>query len=171
MKEKRIREKTHSREYRAWSRMKTICYNTKAASYKSYGARGIRVCREWKSTFEIFLADMGAMPEDCTGIELINPQADFCKLNCRWVGPTTRRKLSEIRQLGGRRKRKAGEPYKSASITVKLEEQHLIYLKKLAGIRSQKLACRYSVNAMIRKCIEENMPYPKNMDMLGGDSK
>jgi hypothetical protein len=41
-----------SREYRIWSVMKSRCSNPKATGYGYYGAKGIRVCPEWRSSFE-----------------------------------------------------------------------------------------------------------------------
>ena len=37
--------------YKIWLGMKRRCYNSKNDSYKYYGARGVRVCSEWKSNF------------------------------------------------------------------------------------------------------------------------
>ena len=40
--------------YRTWSNMKTRCYNKKVRSYHDYGLRGIKVCEQWKNSFESF---------------------------------------------------------------------------------------------------------------------
>ena len=85
-----------TREYRAWLRMKSVCYNEKHASYKTYGKRGIRVCPEWKDNFSQFYKDMGEAPEGCTGIEIIDINADYSKYNCKWVNPKNRRELKDM---------------------------------------------------------------------------
>ena len=40
--------------YRMWQNMKNRCYNKKVNRFKNYGARGIKVCDEWKNDFKIF---------------------------------------------------------------------------------------------------------------------
>ena len=44
-----------TRIYRIWKRMKNRCYNANTNDYKKwYGSRGIKVCDEWKNSFETF---------------------------------------------------------------------------------------------------------------------
>jgi hypothetical protein len=40
--------------YRKWQDMKKRCYNKKVDRYKSYGALGIEICKEWKDDFLAF---------------------------------------------------------------------------------------------------------------------
>src|SRR5690554_3271549 len=86
----------NSKEYQAWARIKTRCYNKNDNSFKTYGARGIRMDPRWKDSFMEFYRDMGAMPKGCTGLELINMDADFCKHNCQWVNAVSRRPLKDM---------------------------------------------------------------------------
>jgi hypothetical protein len=69
--------------YGRWRNMFTRCENPNVASYKDYGARGIRVCESWRD-FRNFLADMGEPPP---GHELdrIDNDKDYEPGNCRWV--------------------------------------------------------------------------------------
>jgi hypothetical protein len=46
--------KRHTRLYRIWLQMKNRCFNEKTARYKDYGARGIKVCDDWKNDFMSF---------------------------------------------------------------------------------------------------------------------
>jgi hypothetical protein len=41
--------------YLVWRGMKTRCYNPKCRAFKTYGARGIRVCEEWRDSPEAFV--------------------------------------------------------------------------------------------------------------------
>lgn len=73
-----------SREYSSWQHMKARCYQKNHKRFKSYGGRGIKVCDEWKDSFESFLNDMGKMPENCNSIERIDVNGNYCKDNCKW---------------------------------------------------------------------------------------
>lgn len=40
--------------YAVWDSMKARCYNKKNKDYKNYGARGVRICEEWRIDFLSF---------------------------------------------------------------------------------------------------------------------
>lgn len=85
-------------EYRTWRRIKNRCYNKNCPNYKEYGKRGIKVCEEWKNSFETFLKDMGKRPKGNYSIERINVNDNYCKENCKWIpmsdqGKNTRRNI------------------------------------------------------------------------------
>lgn len=48
--------------YKRWSAMKDRCYNPKCPVYKWYGAKGVRVCVSWLTSFSRFLAEVGESP-------------------------------------------------------------------------------------------------------------
>jgi len=73
-----------SPEYRSWKPMIQRCYDTKARSYKNYGARGIKVCDRWKESFFNFLEDMGNRPQG-KSLDRIDPLGDYEPKNCRWA--------------------------------------------------------------------------------------
>ena len=73
----------------AYVNMKTRCYNPKSLSYKTYGARGITVCDEWKKSYSAFQAWAlsNGYSDDLT-IDRINNDGNYEPSNCRWVSRT-----------------------------------------------------------------------------------
>ena len=53
---------SRTRVYNVWKQIFQRCGNPNSGSYKNYGARGIKVCEEWRD-FAAFYADMGDCPE------------------------------------------------------------------------------------------------------------
>lgn len=86
------RNKTHgdsinnkmSSEYACWCSMKSRCYNPNDQRYKTYGARGIKVCKRWLNSFENFLSDMGRRPTPDHSLDRKNNNKDYKPSNCRW---------------------------------------------------------------------------------------
>lgn len=71
-------------EYRTWTSVKQRCYNPNHTEYHRYGARGIKVCKRWRS-FDNFFADMGERPSKNYSIDRINNDKDYKPSNCRWA--------------------------------------------------------------------------------------
>lgn len=82
--------KTHklsnTRIYHAWTHMKGRCYNKNDKKYPIYGARGIRVCDEWKEDFLSFYnwSISNGYSDDKT-IDRIDNDKGYCESNCRWT--------------------------------------------------------------------------------------
>lgn len=76
--------KFHSKEYKAWTRLKSRCYNQNNNRYQYYGAKGIVVCGRWKNSFENFYADMGDMPGIGYTVERLDPKGNYEPSNCKW---------------------------------------------------------------------------------------
>jgi hypothetical protein len=76
---------TGTQVYRAWKGMKNRCYNPNNKKFPHYGARGIKVCDEWKDSFETFYADMGEPPTKNHSLDRKDVNGNYCKDNCRWA--------------------------------------------------------------------------------------
>jgi hypothetical protein len=77
--------KSETSEYRAWYSMIYRCYSSKCTSYTHYGARKIRVCDRWRTSFLNFLEDMGRKPSPSFSLERINNDGNYEPKNCKWA--------------------------------------------------------------------------------------
>lgn len=73
-----------TQEYKAWQSMRQRCENPKDSNYKDYGARGIKVCRQWKD-FSVFIRDMGLKPSPSYTLDRVDNDSGYFKTNCRWA--------------------------------------------------------------------------------------
>jgi hypothetical protein len=76
--------KTGTPEHKIWGSMHGRCTSKYHTSYDRYGARGVKVCKRWKS-FENFLADMGERPTPEHQIERKDNTKDYAPDNCVWA--------------------------------------------------------------------------------------
>lgn len=72
-------------EYAIWCTMKARCYNPNQKEHKYYGARGIKVCERWRTSFANFIQDMGRRPDPKLQLDRANNDGDYEPANCRWV--------------------------------------------------------------------------------------
>ena len=156
---------SYTREYKAWGRMKACCFNKNVPVYKKYGGKGISICREWKDNFTQFLADMGPMPEDCTGLALIDETKEFCKWNCQWVKKSIGRPVSKVPKE--RRRKRTGVMKNPKTVCLVIEKDHLDFIKAQAMHRSVEVGHVIEANELIREALAKAFPCPKQFDMFG----
>lgn len=101
--------KTHgeskTRLYLVYRSMITRCHLTTDKNYKNYGAKGIKVCDEWKNkengyvNFRNWAYATGYDPNAPRGVctlERIDRLKDYCPENCRWVSNDVQAKNKSI---------------------------------------------------------------------------
>lgn len=89
-KKKKLKEEmhgySHTALYRIWAGMRDRCTNTRSTGYRYYGAKGVKVCEEWNSSF-IFFHEWAINNgyKEGLSIDRINPFGNYEPNNCRWV--------------------------------------------------------------------------------------
>lgn len=72
--------------YMSWYNAKLRCYDKTGSKYKSYGARGIRLCDEWLNNFQAFhdWAINNGYRDGLT-LERIDVDGNYEPDNCKWI--------------------------------------------------------------------------------------
>lgn len=73
-----------TKAFRSWMGMIRRCHSEHDAAFARYGGRGIKVCEEWRNSFDAFLRDMGHPPTAKHSIGRIDNDGHYQKDNCEW---------------------------------------------------------------------------------------
>lgn len=120
---------THTRLYRIWCMIKGRCYRPSHSSYYCYGAKGIKMCEEWKNNYTAFRdwAHNAGYADDLS-IERIDINKDYCPENCTWIplgDQSKNRSTSVVYEYNGKKQilkdwcREYNMPYNSVHSRIK----------------------------------------------------
>lgn len=71
--------------YQCWKGINQRCGNPNNPAWHNYGGRGIKVCDDWRDSFEAFYAAVGDPPEPGLTLDRINNDGDYEPGNVRWA--------------------------------------------------------------------------------------
>lgn len=119
-----------------WRRMKNRCSNPNDQAYDIYGAKGIKVCQEWDTSFLAFYnwAKKTGYEEGLT-LDRLDSDKDYQPDNCRWI----------TRSQNTSRAGKKGKREKARYITFRGRKQSEKQWADEIGITT--VALRYRLNS------------------------
>ncbi len=86
--------------YSTYMNMLHRCHNPSSLSYPNYGARGIKVCSQWRADFWCFVSDVGEKPSPQYSLDRINNDGNYEPGNVRWAD-------AQLQYLNSRPRRRA----------------------------------------------------------------
>jgi hypothetical protein len=89
--------------YRAWTSIKTRCFNSKSKAYAYYGKRGITMDPSWALFYGNFrrdvLAEIGPRPSRLYSLDRIDNDASYVPGNLRWATPEEQNRNTRATRL------------------------------------------------------------------------
>lgn len=109
---------------------------------------------------------MGPIPSECNGLDLIDKDSNFSKLNCQWIKKNAGRPRID-KKITSKKKEKS-KFRKPKTICITMEEDHLKFIKQQALHKSVSAGIYIEPNQLIRQALIEAFPMPQQFDMFGG---
>lgn len=135
-----------TRLYRIWNNMRSRCNAPKIASYKNYGARGIKVCDEWDNVndgfhnFQKWALSNGYF--DNLTLDRIDVNGNYEPSNCRWV--------TQYEQSRNKRTNRFLEVNGAKKIITDVAKEH--------GINVKTLQDRLDRGYSLKEALEKELP-------------
>jgi len=82
--------KARARTYQVWRQMILRCHGF-GKGYEYYRLKGVRVCEDWRESFDNFVEDIGIIPPGMQ-LDRIDPRGDYSPENVRLVTPAQNRR-------------------------------------------------------------------------------
>ena len=125
--------KTHglssSKLYSVWTAIIARCNHVNHPSYKYYGERGIRVCKEWEESFLVFHEwALSSEYQDNLTIDRKDNSGDYSPDNCKWSTKTEQQNNRRVNRF----------------ITFNGETKTLAQWSKVVGLKYNALQYRWS---------------------------
>lgn len=76
---------SNHRLYKTWWGIKERCYSPSSSNYSKYGAKGIRMCKEWEHFQTFYDWAMTNNYSDELTIDRLDSKGDYTPKNCRWI--------------------------------------------------------------------------------------
>jgi hypothetical protein len=88
----------HATEYNIWCGIVQRCTNPSNTAFADYGGRGITICDQWRTSFEVFYEDVGPRPSADVTLDRLDNTKGYTKDNCVWrtMHAQTRNKRNNI---------------------------------------------------------------------------
>lgn len=125
--------------YRIWCGIKKRCTNKNSENFHIYGERGIKVCDEWKNSYENFeFWSLSHGYRDDLTIDRIDVNGDYSPDNCRWATP---------KEQSNNTRRCIFIEYDNKTYSIKELSEHLCinYNKLYRGIREKNMSVEEAI--------------------------
>ncbi|MGG0718677.1 hypothetical protein ABE096_13930 [Robertmurraya massiliosenegalensis] len=136
------RTRTHgdfgTKLYGVWAGMKRRCYNPQTKHYTDYGGRGIKMCHEWKESYNVFKKwALANGYKEGLSIERIDVNKHYCPENCKWI---------PLSEQNSNKRTSIRIEYKGRKYSIK-------ELSEMTGIKIKTIRDRYYRGLPIEKII------------------
>jgi hypothetical protein len=128
----------------AWTNIIGRCENPRNPNFARYGGRGIRMCTEWRHSFDAFFAHVGARPSRSHSLDRIDNDGHYEPGNVRWATYVEQRCNQERGGMpGGSARRGGGRPRVTHEINgVRMSTQEIA---DIAGVARTTIITRLAL--------------------------